>query len=81
MQKILILTCEEDPHADSVSNYLSKEGIDFFRVNTDKLINNYKVVFNSRSGSYSITNKIGEKNDEKEFQESGGAAHFRNNRG
>lgn len=40
-ENILILTCEEDPHADFVLKHLDEFGVNSLRVNTDKLIGNY----------------------------------------
>ncbi|MBU2496744.1 MAG: hypothetical protein KJ767_01650 [Nanoarchaeota archaeon] len=57
MKKILVLTYEEDPHANSVCNYLDKIGVEFFRINTDKLINNFSISFNSNDGFFSISTK------------------------
>jgi len=56
MKKILILTYEEDPHADSVCNYLKESKIEFFRVNTDKIIGNFSISFDSKKGFFSISN-------------------------
>lgn len=57
MKKLLILTYEEDPHAKSVCNYLEKREIEYFIVNTDKLIGNYEITFHSESLIYSISDK------------------------
>ncbi len=56
MKNILILTHSEDPHADSVCKYLSERGINTFRVETERLSENYKLTFNSNSLTYSISN-------------------------
>ncbi len=57
MKKVLILTHEEDPHASYVSKHLKDAGILFFQVNTDKLIGNYHLTFDSKSGLYVIKTK------------------------
>jgi len=57
MQNILVLTYGKDPHAESVCNYLSKKEIDFFIVNTECLPNKYKLIFDSESSLYRISNK------------------------
>lgn len=54
MNNVLVLTYEEDPHASSVCNYFKENEVKFFRVNTDKLIGNFYITFDSRSGFFSI---------------------------
>lgn len=54
MKKVLVLTYEEDPHATQVCSYLEERKIDFFRVDTDRLIQRYKIIFNSASGLFHI---------------------------
>ncbi len=54
MQNILVLTYGEDPHAESVCNYLSGKGIDFFVVDTECLPDRYKLTFDSESSLYKI---------------------------
>ncbi len=55
-KKILILTHEGDPHAKSVCTYLSRKGVDFFCVETDKIISNYFITFDSSTGFYTLSN-------------------------
>ncbi|PIU61879.1 hypothetical protein COS83_03380 [archaeon CG07_land_8_20_14_0_80_38_8] len=55
LKKIFVLTYESDPHADSICNYFLKKDIKFFRVNTENIINNYKITFDSSSCNYSIS--------------------------
>jgi len=52
MTRVLALTCEEDPHADYVIAYLKQRGIDTYRVNTERLINDYSL--SVRNGSFRI---------------------------
>jgi len=47
--KILILTYEEDPHADSVSSFFDKNKVSYFRVATENLERDYKITFESDS--------------------------------
>lgn len=55
MKNILVLSCEEDPHADSVCKYFDSNEINYFRVNTNKLIENYSITFNSKLELYEIS--------------------------
>lgn len=54
MQNILVLTYGEDPHTESVCNYLSGKGIDFFVIDTECLPDRYKLTFDSESSLYKI---------------------------
>ena len=54
MSRIIVLTHEEDSHADSVCRFFKGKEIEYFRVNTDKLIGNYKVTFDSANGLYTL---------------------------
>jgi len=56
MKKVLVLTYGEDPHADSVCNYLSENKIFSFRVDTEKLRGNYKLKFDSKTLNYTLCN-------------------------
>ncbi len=56
MEKVLVLSYEEDPHADYVCKHLNEANVDTFRVHTDKLIGNYKITFDSQRGFYTIEN-------------------------
>ncbi|MFH1209833.1 MAG: hypothetical protein V1663_03520 [archaeon] len=56
MNKVLILTYEEDLHAESVCNFFKDKKIEYFRINTDKLIENYRISFDSNSGLYIVAN-------------------------
>ena len=53
-KRVLMLTYGEDAHADSVGKYLSSKGVELFRVNTENLIKNYSLSFNSEKGIYKI---------------------------
>lgn len=55
MKKVLMLTYGDDPHANSVSNYFDSCGVDYFRIDTEKLIDNYKITFDSNSSLYKIS--------------------------
>jgi len=55
MKNVLALTYEEDPHADSVCDYLEEIGIEFFRINTEKIIKNYSVSFDSKQEVFVIS--------------------------
>lgn len=41
MEKILIVTCKNDTHPNSVIELLNKKGIPFFRLNTESLLTDY----------------------------------------
>jgi glutathione synthase/RimK-type ligase-like ATP-grasp enzyme len=58
MNKVLVLTYGEDPHANSVCNYFSDKNIDFLRVDTEKIIKDYKLTFDSKDSSYTLENKF-----------------------
>lgn len=60
MKKILILSYESDPHADSVCNYFLDKNIEFFKINTENIIKDYEVTFDSSQISYTISNKCRE---------------------
>lgn len=57
-KKVLVLTYEDDPHANSVCDYFEKTDINYFRVDTDKIIRDYKITFDSKSGSFIISNEL-----------------------
>ncbi|MBI5880639.1 hypothetical protein HZB90_00750 [archaeon] len=52
---MLVLTYVEDIHADYVCEYFEKTGVEFFRVNTDKLITDYGLAFDSKKGRFAIS--------------------------
>ena len=56
MKKVLILTYGEDPHANSVCNYLNEKNIDFFRIDTEKIIQEYNLTFDSKNLNYLVKN-------------------------
>ncbi len=56
MKHVLILTHEGDPHSKSVCEYFDQEGIDYFEVLTDKLIDNYNLTFNLSKEVFIISN-------------------------
>lgn len=60
MKKVLILTHEEDPHADSIISHLKKNKIPYFQVYTELLASNYKITFNSEN----LELKLSDKNQE-----------------
>lgn len=60
MKKILVLTYEEDPHANSVCAYLGKAGVETFRVNTDKLIGKYNIRISIQDKEYVISDGVNE---------------------
>ncbi|WP_143341937.1 MvdC/MvdD family ATP grasp protein [Deinococcus indicus] len=43
MKKIVIVTCEEDTHADFFAEHFNESGIDFFRLNTDRIHDKYHI--------------------------------------
>lgn len=55
MKKVLILTYEEDPHSKSVRKYFEGIGVDFFEVYTDKLIDRYKITFNTSKRQFILS--------------------------
>jgi glutathione synthase/RimK-type ligase-like ATP-grasp enzyme len=55
--KILILAYEEDPHADSVCKYFGEKGTEYLRINTDRIVKDHKITFDSRNGHFKICNK------------------------
>lgn len=55
MNKVLVLTHEEDPHSQSVCNYLKNKGIDLFEVLTDKIITDYSLTFDLSRGTFLIS--------------------------
>jgi len=57
MVKVLILTHENDPHANAVYSSLERRGVPFFRVDTEKLTTDYEITFHSKSGLYIISGK------------------------
>lgn len=57
MKKVLVLTYNEDLHADYVCDHLKDIGVDFFRVNTERIIEEYNITFDSLSGLYKISDK------------------------
>ena len=56
MKKVLVLTYGEDPHADSVCKFFDKKGVKYFRVDTEKITDNYKICFDSSKSIYTISN-------------------------
>ncbi|MCK5149514.1 hypothetical protein KAJ87_01145 [Candidatus Pacearchaeota archaeon] len=56
MKNVLILTYDEDPHADSVSKFFDKKGVEYFRVVTENLAKDYKITFESNDSLYKISN-------------------------
>ncbi len=57
MTKVLILTYEDDSHADSVRNHLNKKGIENLTVITEKLLTDYKINFHSKDLIYTLEDK------------------------
>ena len=55
MNRVLILTHEEDPHSASVRKYFDQNGIDYFEVLTDRLIGNYDLIFDLSKGSFTLS--------------------------
>lgn len=55
MSSVLVLTHEDDPHAQVVCDYLNGDGVDVFRVDTDSIIGNYGLTF--CSGSFVISDQ------------------------
>lgn len=60
MKKVLVLTYEEDPHANSVCSYLNNVGIESFMVNTDKLIGRYNIKISPQNREYIISDSTNE---------------------
>lgn len=58
MKNVLVLTYEEDQHADYACRFFEENKIEFFRVNTDKLIGDYIITYDSNFGYYSLSNDI-----------------------
>lgn len=52
MNKVLALTYAEDPHADAVLAYLQSQGVDTFRINTERIIQDYLLSFD---GEFTIS--------------------------
>ena len=57
MRKVLILTHEDDLHASSVRNYLTSKEIENFTVITERLLQDYKFYFSSKTNRYALQNK------------------------
>ena len=57
MKKILVLTHEEDPHSVSVCRYFKENGIDFFEVYTDRLIDRYTIKFDSLKRQFVLSDE------------------------
>lgn len=55
MTKALILSYQGDQNSESVRKYFEEEGIDYFEVNTDKLIGNYNISFDLSKGAFTIS--------------------------
>ncbi len=55
MKNVLILTHEDDPHSKSVCNYFDKQGINYFEVLTDRLIEDYNLTFNLSNGIFHLS--------------------------
>ena len=55
MKKVLILTYASDPHADSICDYFRNTGIEFFRINTDKLIRDFSISFDSKENIFRVS--------------------------
>lgn len=55
MGNILVLTYESDPHADSICNFFEEHNVEFFRVNTEHIMSQYKITFDSLSHCYFIS--------------------------
>lgn len=47
MNRVLVLTYGEDLHADYVTDYFSKNGYGFLRIDTENLIGNYNISFST----------------------------------
>lgn len=45
MNKVLALSCEEDPHADKVVTHLTQKGVDIFRINTNRIREDYALTY------------------------------------
>lgn len=57
MKKVLILTHEDDPHADSIISHLKKNKVPYFQVNTELLAYNYRISFNSENLEFRLSDK------------------------
>lgn len=55
MRNVLVLSYQEDPHANHVCGYLKTRGVDVFRVDTERLIGNYQLTFDSASATFSVS--------------------------
>jgi len=57
MRSILVLTYGDDPHAESVCNYFTHKGINYFVIDTENLPNKYRLTFDSKSLLYNLEAK------------------------
>lgn len=53
-KKILILTHEDDPHAESIHKYFDSKKVEYFTVVTENLLKDYKINFSSSGLMYTI---------------------------
>jgi glutathione synthase/RimK-type ligase-like ATP-grasp enzyme len=67
MKKVLVLTHEEDPHADAVCEFFKNNNVPYCLVATEKIQKDYKLHFDSSSLLYTISNN---KNKEIEIDSS-----------
>ena len=61
-QNALLLTYEEDPHTDFLESKLKELGIDYLRINTDKIIEDYNISIDPKENSFVIENEEGKFN-------------------
>ena len=54
-KKVLILTFREDKHSEAVEQELERRSVPYFTIFTEDLIKDYSFAFNSREGSYAIS--------------------------
>src|SRR3989344_2909282 len=55
MKRVLVLTHEDDPHANVVCSYLDKSKIIYFRVDTDRFSERYNFSFDSRNLEFRLS--------------------------
>lgn len=60
MKKVLVLTHEEDPHADTVCEFFKNNNVPYCLVATEKIQKDYKLHFDSSNLFYKISNNNNE---------------------
>lgn len=54
-KKVLVLTHREDRHADAIIEELNRRATPSFRINTEEIIDQYSISFNSRSSLFTLS--------------------------